>query len=85
MNTQATLARMNELQLELNAIEALMEPNLIPAIQEALDSEWEHVMSELELLGQLLDLDIEDTRGCATCSGCAYCEDTGSYDPDGEI
>jgi hypothetical protein len=82
MNTQATLARITELQTELNAIEAQMVPNLLPAAQEALDNEWEHVMSEMELLTTLL---LEDTRGCATCSGCPYCEDMGSYDPDGEI
>jgi hypothetical protein len=82
MNTQATLARITELQMELNTIEAQMVPNLLPAAQEALDNEWEHVMSEMELLTALL---IEDTRGCATCSGCPYCEDMGSYDPDGEI
>ena len=82
MNAQATLARISELQTELNAIEAQMVPNLLPAAQEALDNEWEHVMSEMELLTTLL---LEDARGCATCSGCPYCEDMGSYDPDGEI
>jgi hypothetical protein len=82
MNTQQTLARIAELQTELNGIEAQMIPTLLPAVQEALDAEWEHVMSEMELLTTLL---MEDVRGCETCSGCPYCEDMGMYDPDGEI
>ena len=85
MNAQATLARISVIQTELNAIEAQMVPNLLPAAQDALDNEWEHVMSEMELLTQLLAEDLEDTRGCETCSGCTYCEDMGMYDPDGEI
>lgn len=82
MNTTQTLARIAELQTELNGIEAQMIPNLLPAVQEALDNEWEHVMSEMELLTDLL---MEDVRGCATCSGCTYCEDMGMYDPSGEV
>jgi hypothetical protein len=82
MNADQTLAYIAELQTKLDGIEAQMIPNLPPTVQEALDDEWDHVMSEMELLTTLL---MEDVRGCATCSGCPYCEDMGMYDPSDEI
>lgn len=85
MNTTTTLARIDELQEELNAIEAKMDPNLFPAAQDALDDEWDHAMAELEMLTELLANELEDDRGCETCSGCTYCEDMGMYDPADEI
>ena len=76
MNTTATLARLDVIQLELNAIEAMLTTeHLLPATQDALDGEWEHLMCELEMLTELLANELEDTRvGCEQCSGCAHCD-----------
>jgi hypothetical protein len=83
MNTATLLTRLEALQQELNAIEAQRTtPN---ADQEPLNDEWERITKEMDSICEFIWNDVEDTRGCATCSGCAYCEDTGSYDPDGEI
>lgn len=83
MNTTQHMTRLEALQQELNAIEAQMTtPN---ADQDALNDEWEAITKEMDSLCELIWNDAEDTRGCATCSGCPYCEDMGSYDPDGEI
>jgi hypothetical protein len=83
MNTATLLTRLEALQQELNAIEAQMTtPN---ADQGALNDEWEWITKEMDSLCELIWNDVEDTRGCATCSGCPYCEDTGSYDPSDEI
>jgi hypothetical protein len=83
MNTTQLLTRLEALQQELNAIEAQMTaPN---ADQELLNDDWESITKEMDSICELIWNDVEDTRGCATCSGCPYCEDMGSYDPDGEI
>jgi hypothetical protein len=83
MNTATLLTRLEALQQELNAIEVQMtHPN---ADQNVLDDAWEEISKEMDELSMLIWNDAEDTRGCATCSGCPYCEDTGAYDPDGEI
>jgi hypothetical protein len=83
MNTAQLLTRLEALQQELNAIEAQRTtPN---ADQELLNDEWEGITKEMDSICELIWNDTEDTRGCETCSGCPYCEDMGSYDPDGEI
>ena len=83
MNTATLMTRLEALQRELNAIEAQMTPP--NADQEPLNDEWERITREMDSICELIWNDVEDTRGCATCSGCTYCEDMGSYDPDGEI
>ena len=88
MNTTATLERLDAIQLELNGVEARMTiPTLLPALQDALEDEWEHLMCELEMLTELLANELEDTRpGCDQCAGCTYCEESApGYDPADEI
>jgi hypothetical protein len=83
MNTAQLLTRLEALQQELNAIEAQRTtPN---ADQELLNDEWEGITKEMDSICELIWNDMGDTRGCATCSGCPYCEDSEAYDPDGEI
>lgn len=75
MNTTATLARLDAIQLELNVLESKLNTTLLPALQDSLEDEWEHLMCELEMLTELLANELEDTRvGCEQCSGCAYCD-----------
>lgn len=87
MDTQSTFARLEAIQHELNALEAKLNMTLLPALQEALEDEWEHLMCEMEMLTELLMNEMEDTReGCEHCSGCMYCEESSpGYDPADEI
>lgn len=78
----STLAYIEQLQQELNALEAKMLPNLLPAAQEALDDEWEHLMCEMEMLLQIF---VEDDRGCENCAGCMYCEESSPYEDSDEL
>ena len=83
MNTATLLTRLEALQQELNAIEAQMTtPN---ADQDTLDDDWEAITREMDMLSAMIWNDAEDARGCETCSGCLYCEDTGRYDPTDEV
>jgi hypothetical protein len=83
MTTAALMTRLEALQQELNAIEAQMTtPN---ADQETLNDDWEAITKQMDSLCELIWNDMEDVRGCETCSGCTYCEDMGMYDPGDEI
>lgn len=86
MTTEQTLARLEAIQQALNAIEAQIPFTILPAAQEALEGEWEHLMSEMEMLTELLMNELEDTRGCERCSGCVYCQDASpGYDGADEV
>lgn len=87
MDTQSTFDRLEAIQQQLNALEATLTTTLLPALQDALEDEWEHLMCELEMLTELLANELEDTRmGCESCSGCMYCEESSpGYDPADEM
>ena len=86
MTTQQTLARLEAIQQALNALEAQIPYTILPAAQEALEDEWEHLMSEMEMLTDLLMNELDDPRGCERCSGCMYCEESSpGYDGADEI
>ena len=83
MNTATLLTRLEALQQELNAIEAQMTtPN---ADQDTLDDDWEAITREMDALCVMIWNDAEDDRGCESCAGCTYCEDSGRYDQADEI
>lgn len=86
MNTTDALARLEELQQELNSIEAQMKEVNPHSDQAILDDAWTEVTEEIETLLELIWNSMEDERSCANCSGCAYCEESApGYDPADEI
>lgn len=86
MNTTLISARLTVLYAELTALEAQITLPNPPATQEILDDEWTTLTDEVAMLEELLMNAIEDTRGCAQCAGCAYCEESApGYDYADEI
>lgn len=89
MNTATLLARLAELQAQLNDIEQQMTETNPHSDQALLDDAWTAIDDEMQELEELLAIEeanqIEDTRGCHQCSGCVYCDEAWGYVPADEI
>ncbi len=90
MNTTAILARLDELQGELNTLEAQMTSNTLPHSDQALlDVAWDLIVNEMEALQDILAIqeanqlvDPREEESQDPYADYAYGE---SYDPTDEI
>jgi len=78
---------LDELVAALTEVEREMEdPTLSHSDQQVLDQAWEYYTEQIELVEEMLANLMEDAReGCASCSGCMYCEASPGYDATDEI
>jgi hypothetical protein len=79
-------AVLTELVSALAEVEREMDGTLSHSDQQVLDQAWEYYTKQIELVEEMLANLIEDAReGCASCSGCMYCEASPGYDGADEI
>lgn len=79
-------AVLTELVSALAEVEREMGGKLSHSDQEILDQAWEYYTEQIELVEEMLANLLEDSRaGCASCSGCMYCEASPGYDGADEI
>jgi hypothetical protein len=91
MNTLATtalLVRLDELQAELNALEAQMASNTLPHSDQALlDDAWDAIVAEMEQIQDIIAIDeanhMEDLRDAQDLYD--FAEAAACYDPSDEI
>jgi hypothetical protein len=77
---------LTELVATLAELEREMDGTLPHSDQEILERACEYTMAQIKAVEEMIANLMEDTRvGCEACSGCAYCDETMGYDPNGEI